>query len=117
MNFFETWHDRGDGQFDARPWWHVRDTESLAQVGHLILHKERLRREGQANGSSKDGCRLPSARRFTEGFEPVPSCRGRRMLTAPWSDTRRDSSTRPNMIPPTSRLPMGGCRRPCKSSE
>ena len=36
MNFFETWHDAGDGSFGARPWWHVSDTESLAAVGHLL---------------------------------------------------------------------------------
>ena len=55
MNFFETWHDRGDGQFDARPWWHVRDTESLAQVGHLIPHKERGRGgRGKPTEAAKD---------------------------------------------------------------
>lgn len=51
MNFFETWHDRGDGTFDERPWYHVRDNESLAQVSHLIPHVER---GGTAAAQSKD---------------------------------------------------------------
>ena len=40
MNFFETYHDEGKGTFDAQPWWHVRDTESLAKVSHLVPHVE-----------------------------------------------------------------------------
>lgn len=32
MNFFETYHDAGRNTFDAQPWWHVRDTESLANL-------------------------------------------------------------------------------------
>ena len=36
MNFFETSHDPGDGSFYKQPWWHVRDKESLARVGHLL---------------------------------------------------------------------------------
>ena len=41
MNFFETYHDAGDGKFGAQPWWHVRDAESLAKVSHLVAHVER----------------------------------------------------------------------------
>ena len=36
MNVFETWHDAGNGSFGRRPWWHVADTESMADVGHLL---------------------------------------------------------------------------------
>ena len=41
MNFFETQNDPGDGSFDKKPWWYVRDTESLAKLSHLIPHVDR----------------------------------------------------------------------------
>ena len=36
MNFFETWHHDGVGEFDERPWWHVRDDETLANVADVV---------------------------------------------------------------------------------
>ena len=39
LNFFETWHDPGDGSFDERQWWSVRDDEALAP--HVVPHVER----------------------------------------------------------------------------
>lgn len=41
MNFFETWHDRGDGTFYDVPWWYVRDERSLVALSHLVPHVER----------------------------------------------------------------------------
>jgi phosphatidylethanolamine-binding protein (PEBP) family uncharacterized protein len=58
MNFFETWHDKGmdSSSFDARPWWHVRDDEPLAEVNGVVPRVERGRRGGggRAKGGRKD---------------------------------------------------------------
>jgi hypothetical protein len=51
MNFFETWHDPGDGSFDRQPWYHVRDAESLAKLTHAVPQLERRK---TVQGQRKD---------------------------------------------------------------
>jgi phosphatidylethanolamine-binding protein (PEBP) family uncharacterized protein len=41
MNFFETWHDAGDGSFGTRPWYYVRDSEQAASAGGVAKSKPR----------------------------------------------------------------------------